>query len=77
MSSACKTLFALFLLAIDKLMISAILLPMIACIDGGLICGPVLLVLGALGLGHYITRRLGKVCRKSCACKCHEKGKNE
>lgn len=41
---------------------------MFSCIDGGLICGPliwlVLTLAGWLGL---------KVCKKKCACKCHKK----
>jgi len=45
---------------------------MIACIDGGLICGPVIwAILSALGLGGIVFKAF-KWCKKSCKCDCHE-----
>lgn len=46
---------------------------MIACIDGGVICGPVALViylLSVLGVWKWIKRR--RWCKKDCDCACHE-----
>lgn len=44
---------------------------MIACIDGGLICGPVIVwILSTLGIGAGVFK-LFKWCKRSCKCKCH------
>lgn len=50
----------------------------IACIDGGLICGPVAIIIylcSILGVGAWIKRR--KWCKKKCACDCHDKPKSD
>lgn len=46
---------------------------MIACIDGGLFCIglPVLLTILFPALGLWLKKRF-KWCRKSCVCKCHK-----
>jgi hypothetical protein len=44
---------------------------MIACIDGGLICGPVIIwILSTLGVGAGVFKFF-KWCKKSCTCDCH------
>ena len=47
---------------------------MIACIDGGLICVGLPLLLSLLGVGGWIKAR--KWCRKACDCQCHDKPKH-
>jgi hypothetical protein len=43
---------------------------MIACIDGGIFCVgiPALIVIAF----PWLARKLWKVCKKSCGCKCHD-----
>lgn len=47
---------------------------MIACIDGGLFCIgiPILLSIFFPSLGIWIAKKF-KWCKKSCHCKCHNK----
>jgi hypothetical protein len=45
----------------------------LACIDGGLICVPVAIIM-ALGGGTLVTaffRKFRRVCKTSCHCECH------
>ena len=47
---------------------------MIACIDGGLVCIPTLLVcVCAAAIG----KKFVKVCKRSCKCACHPKPKED
>lgn len=43
---------------------------MIACIDGGLFCIGIPLLVATLF--PWLARKLYKVCRKSCKCGCHD-----
>ena len=47
---------------------------MIACLDLGLFCVGIPLLLSFLGIGGFWKwKRNRKVCDKLCGCKCHDK----
>ena len=53
---------------------------LLACIDGGLFCGPIIALIFALGGGGAVTafyKKWRKTCKKACNCKCHPVKKQE
>ena len=48
----------------------------LACIDGGLICIPTLVILGILSVvcpsAYVFLKNKFKWCKKTCKCKCHK-----
>ena len=46
---------------------------MIACIDGGLFCVGIPLLIACVF--PWLARRIYKVCKRNCQCECHEKKK--
>lgn len=47
----------------------------LSCIDGGLICGPVIIwILSTLGIAGGVFKAF-KWCKRKCKCDCHDKRK--